>query len=127
MKKENNELAVFKFNADYGRMGNLEGVFVAKKSHVKYLIDNKIQVYFGEVLGKHSEVYGELEEKDFKMVSEDKAVIDILLSNNLLSGYDPFDYTFVGDNWEHGIENTDDLTVGEAIAHVLDGEPLENN
>ena len=36
---------------DCGRMGNLEGVFIADTEDVEYLVNNKISVYFGEVLG----------------------------------------------------------------------------
>jgi len=115
-----NELAVFKMNIDFGRMGNLEGVFVAKKSHVKCLIDNKIEVYFGEVLGKHSEIYGPVEEKDIKIISEDPQVIDVIINHDLSSGYCPFDYTFVNaGEWAESIENTDDMTVSEAIEIIL--------
>lgn len=48
--------AIYKLNADYGRNGNLTGVFIAEKEHVAVLLENKIEVYFGEVLGKHSEI-----------------------------------------------------------------------
>lgn len=50
--------ALFKMDFDCGRMGNLEGVFIADTEDVEYLVNNKISVYFGEVLGKHSEISG---------------------------------------------------------------------
>lgn len=43
--------ALFKMDFDCGRMGNLEGVFIADTEDVEYLVNNKISVYFGEVLG----------------------------------------------------------------------------
>ena len=50
--------ALFKMDFDCGRMGNLEGVFITDTEDVEYLVNNKISVYFGEVLGKHSEISG---------------------------------------------------------------------
>ena len=53
--------ALFKMDFDCGRMGNLEGVFIADTEDVEYLVNNKISVYFGfsnfakpeNVIGKH--------------------------------------------------------------------------
>ena len=84
--------AIFKFHFDCGRMGNLEGVFVASKKDVKELCDSGKQVYFGEVLGKHSEVYGKMNEGMFKVVSEDPSVVSVVEEHDLSSGYNPFDY-----------------------------------
>lgn len=89
------ENAVYKFYADCGRQGDLQGLFIAKKEHVKYLIESKIEVYFGEVLGKHSEVYGPIEEHEITFVSDSQEVIDIIKKFNLESGYNPFDYTAI--------------------------------
>ena len=49
--------ALFKMDFDCGRMGNLEGVFIADTEDVEYLVNNKISVYFGEVLGKNTLKY----------------------------------------------------------------------
>lgn len=46
--------AIYKMDCDCGRMGSLQGVFIAEKEHVTVLLKKKIEVYFGEVLGKHS-------------------------------------------------------------------------
>lgn len=110
MKNEN--LAVYKLNFDCGRMGNLEGLFVADKSHVKKLIDEKLEVYFGEALGKHSEVYGPIEEGDIQLISDNTEVVNIVVDFKLESGHNPFDYTAL---------NTvdDDLTVREIIEKRL--------
>lgn len=48
------QLSVFKFQTDFYRGGNLSGVFVADKQVVKFLRGKT--VYFGEALGKHSDV-----------------------------------------------------------------------
>jgi hypothetical protein len=45
-----------KFYWDCGRNGDVEGLFITTKKELKYAIGK--QIYFGEILGKHSEVYG---------------------------------------------------------------------
>ena len=61
--------ALFKMNIDCGRMGNLESVFVAEKEDIDYMIKNKVGIYFGEVLGKHSEILGSLDNPLTQMLS----------------------------------------------------------
>jgi len=53
------------------------------------------EIYFGEVLGKHSEIYGTLEEGDLIVKSEDQRFIDQLVAvigSPTVSGYNPLDY-----------------------------------
>jgi hypothetical protein len=57
-------MKLYKMVWDAGRMGSLEGVFLAEPKDVADAIGK--EVYFGEVLGKHSEIYGPLEDKDVK-------------------------------------------------------------
>ncbi len=81
--------AVYKMNIDCGRMGNLEGVFVAEKSHIDYIINKKLDIYFGEVLGKHSEISGVIDESEIKMVSDNPEVVKVIEENDLSSGFNP--------------------------------------
>ena len=85
-------LKLYSFYWECGRQGNLEGLFIADTKDVETLIGKEI--YFGEVLGKHSEIYGTLEEKDLSVESEDQEKIIWLqgLLSNSISGYNPFDY-----------------------------------
>lgn len=83
--------AVYKFFWDCGRMGEVEGVFVAEKGEVEKAIGQDI--YFGEILGKHSEVYGTLGEKDLTMISDEENVVEIIEKYGLESGYNPLYYT----------------------------------
>jgi hypothetical protein len=53
------ELAVWRFYLDCGRMGDLEGIFTATVEEVEASYGK--YVYLGEVLGKHSEVYFDME------------------------------------------------------------------
>lgn len=78
---------------DCGRMGNLEGVFIADTEDVEYLVNSKICVYFGEVLGKHSEISGCVAESEIKQITTDENVIKIVEEYGLNSGYNPFEYT----------------------------------
>lgn len=84
--------AVFKMYLDYGRMGDLEGVFIADKQAVEDLINSDQTIWFGEVLGKHSEVDCQASELDIQMISDDPAVVKIFRDNNIEIGYNPFDY-----------------------------------
>ncbi len=49
---------IYRLTFDCGRSGNLTGVFVDTDLRVKKLVETKMVIYFGEVLGKHSEVMG---------------------------------------------------------------------
>ncbi len=93
--------ALYSYNVDCGRMGELEGLFIAEQSDVKKLIGK--DVYFGEVLGKHSEIYGTVDEDEIKEISTDIDLIDKLESlfeGSTISGYNPFEYTTQKDEEE---------------------------
>lgn len=81
---------LYKFYWDYGRSGTVTGLFVADSEEVEKAIGER--VYFGEILGKHSEVYGDLEEGDITLVSENPEVIKVFIDEEISSGYNPLDY-----------------------------------
>lgn len=84
---------IYEFNWDCGRMGELEGLFIAEESDIEKLIGKEI--YFGEVLGKHSEIFGILEEKDLTVKSDDQDFIQKFIEtmgDSTISGYNPIDY-----------------------------------
>lgn len=110
--------ALYKMQIDCGRSGSLEGVFIADTLDVKYLVDNKISIYFGEVLGKHSEVYGCVDKKEIKKITTDEIAIKVVEKHGLESGYNPFEYTLCEDETEDVPENGvcwTDCTVKEFI------------
>lgn len=85
-------LKLYSFCWDVRRSGSVEGLFVEDSEVVqKYIGSN---VYFGEILGKHSEVYGTLDECDLTVVSEDQDKIEWLvgLLGYSISGYNPISY-----------------------------------
>lgn len=116
--------ALFKMDFDCGRMGNLEGVFIADTEDVEYLVNNKISVYFGEVLGKHSEISGCVAESEIKQITTDENVINIVEEYGLNSGYNPFEYTLCTSETEDIPDNGvdwDDCTVQEYIDFMRKG------
>ena len=98
--------AIYKFHQDHGRMGSLEGIFAANPQKVKQLIDSGKEVYFGEVLGKHSEIYGPISEGEITMVSDDLAFVGLFETHDLSSGFCPFDY--MEDTFDEGSEGEDE-------------------
>lgn len=107
------EKAVYEMSIDCGRSGYLEGIFVAPKRYVEELTKGHIEVYFGEVLGKHSEVFGTLSDADIKIVSDDENIVSIFEENRISSGHNPFEYTPNGSIEVNGREFDDQFTIGE--------------
>ncbi len=81
-------------NIDFGRMGNLTGVFVTDTNEMEKLIDSKSEIYFGEVLGKHSDVFCPITKQNITLVTTDDEFIDLFEKHELSNGYNPFDYIF---------------------------------
>lgn len=61
----------FEWDEEYAFIG---GLFVATDEEVKNLIGK--QVYFGEYEGKHSDVYGTIEEGEITLVSDNPIVVE---------------------------------------------------
>ena len=84
---------LYSFFWECGRMGTLDGLFVAEEAEVNAIIGKEI--YFGEVLGKHSEIYGRLDEIDLEVKSDDQDFINKLveiIGDNTISGFNPLVY-----------------------------------
>lgn len=82
--------SIYRFTLDYGRHGFLSGVFSADDSDVEKIIGERI--YFGEVLGKHSEVVATMEPKMFTLLTSDPDFVAKFDEYRLDNGYNPFDY-----------------------------------
>lgn len=85
------ELKLYRYYEDFGRMGELEGVFVSTEEEIDELSERP--AYFGEVLGKHSDIVS-YNWKDFITVLSDdqefiNKVIDCGISN---VGLNPLTY-----------------------------------
>lgn len=109
--------AIYKFHFDCGRQGMLEGIFVAEKEDVEILVEEGIEVYFGEVLGKHSEIYGPIQDVDLSFVTDSQDAVNVVLDLDLSTGFNPFSYTVTGSEADER-NLGDDATVAEAIAHA---------
>lgn len=85
---------LYEFHWDCGRMGDVEGLFIAEEETVKEAIGK--DVYFGEILGKHSDVHGTLDEGDLTVIDIPSFVVDILAERIgwSISGYNPLDYIY---------------------------------
>ena len=86
LAEKNKDKCLWSFYWDCGREGELEGVFKATKKEIKDVIGKKVN--FGEILGKHSEIYGELEEDDISLTSTNP--IEVIHAEE--GGYNPLDY-----------------------------------
>lgn len=109
--------ALYKMFCRCGRMGDLEGIFVADKEDVKILVGEGIEVYFGEVLGKHSEIVGAIEAEELTEVTDDPKVIDIFEQYKLYSGFNPFNYS-VSNYYLDNSDDTFDGTVQELVDYI---------
>ena len=83
---------LWKFHWDCGRQGDLYGVFIATEEEVQSLVGK--QVYFGEALGKHSEVYGTIEQGEITLITDNAEAIKALQEacGKTISGHNPLQY-----------------------------------
>jgi hypothetical protein len=95
---------LYRFYVDCGRMGVLEGVFAENEKLIKKIIGRN--VYFGEVLGKHSDVRVRMEEDHFTKLTDDQDFIKKFKEYELASGFNPFNYI---EEWDESFseENED--------------------
>jgi hypothetical protein len=103
------EIYLWKFEWDCGRNGSLEGLFVATEESVTEIIGQ--QVSFGEVLGKHSDIYGTIDKEDIEKVNLDTDIVEKVTTilGHTWSGYNPLFYiqhacskcenTYSGNEW----------------------------
>ena len=83
---------LWKFHWNCGRSGDLYGVFIATEEEVQSLVGK--EVYFGEVLGKHSEVYGTIEQGEITLITDNTEAVKALQEacGTTISGYNPLHY-----------------------------------
>jgi hypothetical protein len=82
---------LWKFHWDCGRMGDVRGVFVATEDEIVVALGKR--VYFGEILGKHSEVAGTLRKEDLTLLTDDQDFITKAIAYGVASnGYNPLEY-----------------------------------
>ncbi len=86
-------LTLYKFNWNCGRSGELDGLFIAESDEIDKLIGKTI--YFGEVLGKHSDIFAPLATEDLTVMSNDQVFIAQfveIMGTGTISGFNPLDF-----------------------------------
>lgn len=82
---------LWKYGEYFGRMGELEGVFVADEAEVQKAMGRT--VYFGEVLGKHSDISTTLDGENVTLLTDDQEFIQKAKEYGLVPvGIDPIAY-----------------------------------
>lgn len=92
---------IARFYMDCGRMGSVQSLFTCTKDELEDAYGRAFD--FGEILGKHSEVYGHLEPDDVTILSEDQEFIkqfENVIGAGTVSGYNPLDYLLDNDDEE---------------------------
>jgi hypothetical protein len=86
-------LAEFSWDSYYGYIG---GLFVAHKSEIESAYGSEL--YFGEVLGKHSDVCGTFSPEDIEIKSTDREfilkLVEVMDDSHNISGYNPLEYLY---------------------------------
>mgnify|MGYP001247256071 CR=1 FL=1 len=95
------------------RGGDIESLFVATDKELEEALGK--DVYFGEVLGKHSEIFGTLEKEDLTFLSEDQSKISWLVEtvgSKSICGLSPLEHlSDVEEEFEDG-EDKDIFDLG---------------
>lgn len=83
---------LYRFLWDCGRQGYVEGLFVASESKIEEVIGKTVS--FGEILGKHSEVYGVIERDEIEKIDLDSETVEKVtkILGDTWSGYNPLAY-----------------------------------
>lgn len=103
---------LYSFYWDCGRMGSLDGMFVASPEEVENAIGR--EAYFGEVLGKHSEISGTIEEDHITLVSDDqekvKWLVEVTGGFPTINGFNPLEYIedYVEDEYDDWLPEDED-------------------
>lgn len=89
---DNTPMILVRWRAWFGRMGDLDGVFVTRQNDIDSAIGK--EAHFGEVLGKHSNIECVLTEGMFKVLSEDQEFIAKLvdIAGVDVCGFNPLYY-----------------------------------
>jgi hypothetical protein len=85
------------YRQDFGRMGSLDGLFITRPEVLELLYGAKC--YFGEVLGKHSDIWADLKPEHFTVHGVDSLIQLNPLTTaategdwHTITGYNPLDY-----------------------------------
>lgn len=102
---------LYEFYCYFGRMGELSGRFVLDEEGQKELEDSYGRtVYFGEVLGKHSEIYLDLKPEHIKVITDDQVFLNRAeeLKIDLDTGFNPLNYIDDSEDYDDDDDDGDD-------------------
>jgi hypothetical protein len=107
---------LYRWTADFGRSGILDGLFFDDCRLIETLKGN--DVYFGEVLGKHSEITYELRTEDFECIELDFDTLKMLYETlgQTASGFNPI-RVFLEHDAEHGNTYQYLMDIGMFLKH----------
>lgn len=90
---ENDNPVIYRYYQDFGRMGELEGVFVARPSDIRKVTGHT--AHFGEVLGKHSDVSSSDWDAYLEVLNDEPDFVEKAIACGLVGiGYNPLDYIY---------------------------------
>lgn len=83
---------LYRFYLDCGRMGEVESLFIATPDDIAHIVGKR--AYFGEILGKHSEIYCTITNDHISLVTSDEDRVNWLYSllGRTISGHNPLEY-----------------------------------
>lgn len=99
------------FSQDWGRMGSLEGLFVCDGTEwrsLQLLIKHEVDIYFGEVLGKHSDCTGPVKANEISVRSENQEFCAEFRRLKLDTGFSPLGHFDPAVFWEQSFNDNGD-------------------
>lgn len=90
-------MKLYRYQQDYGRMGSLDGVFIADEDDLKWFMG--AEVWADDILGKHSEVQVCFNANTVRALDiSDQSVSELhkVLGKNI-SGTTPYDFDYMID------------------------------
>lgn len=102
-------LKLWKFYVDGGRVGSLSGLIAVSQADIDNIVGE--DVYFGEVLGKHSDITVRIGLDAFTLIDIPEEyvqkIVDSAGGGHCISGYSPFDYWERVDDDEYWAEQNE--------------------
>lgn len=100
-------MKLYRYQQDYGRMGDLDGVFIADETDLKWFMGAEVWVY--DVLGKHSEIQVSFNENTVKELAVSEQAVQELFDvlGKDVSGMTPYSLDYLIEEW-HGERDEED-------------------
>lgn len=94
---------IYEFYWPMSRSADITGTFIADSEDVAKVIGK--YVYFGEIAGKHSEVFGNIEASEITLKTDDQTFISMfeeIMGEDWSTGINPLEYYEPEDDDEEG-------------------------